>query len=91
MYVVPKALEQYGGMRFWGHVIYPDSNVAVLVSGVDRKFIDRLGALIKRLAAATPPRKVPSAAECRFCDTTAEDCPDRMVNELPVGREPEDF
>ena len=40
------------------------------ISGVDRKFIDRLGALIRRLADETPARKVPSASECRWCDIT---------------------
>ena len=50
----------------------------VPVSGVDREFADRLGALIRRLAADTPARRVPSAQECRGCDITKEDCPDRI-------------
>ncbi len=63
-YAVPKAPEQYRGTEFRGHVIYPDSNVAVPASGVDLKFIDRLGALIRRLASETPAQRVPSAQEC---------------------------
>ena len=91
-YAVPKALEEYRGMEFRGHVIYPDSNVQIPVSGVDGKFIDRLGALIRRLADETPARKVPSAAECRWCDITGADCPERVERE-PQGREgtTEDF
>ena len=81
MYAVPKALEQYRGMEFRGHVIYPDGNVQIPASGIDRKFVERLGALIRRLASETPARRVPSGGECRFCDITAEDCPERVERE----------
>ena len=82
MYADPKAIEQYLGTEFRGHVIYPDGNVQIPASGVDGKFIDRLGSLIRRLAADdVPARKVPSAVECRFCDITAEDCPERVERE----------
>ena len=37
-----------------------------------------LGALIRRLSADKPPTRVPSRPECRFCDITAKDCPDRV-------------
>ena len=68
-YAVPKALEQYRGIEFRGHVIYPDGkNVGIPASGVDRKFIDWLGSLIRRLADENPARRVPSASECRWCD-----------------------
>ena len=77
-YAVPKALEQYRGMEFRGHVAYPDSQVGLPVSAVDGKFIESLGDLIRRLSADTPARRVPSAGECRFCDITAVDCPERV-------------
>ena len=76
-YAVPKALDRYRGMEFRGHVIYPDANVQIPASGIDGKFVERLGALIRRLAAETPARKVPSATECRWCDITKADCPER--------------
>ena len=78
MYAVPKALEQYLGTEFRGHVIYPDGNVQIPASGLDSRFVENLGGLIRRLAAETPARRVPSAQECRFCDITGEDCPERM-------------
>ena len=77
-YAVPKALEQYHGMEFRGHVAYPESNVAIPTSRVDRNFTDSLGALIRRLAADTPAQRVPSFAECKFCDITGADCPERV-------------
>ena len=81
-YAVPRALERYRGAEFRGHVIYPDGNVQIPVSGVDGKFIDRLGSLIQRLADDVPARRVPSASECRWCDITAADCPDRIEGEI---------
>ena len=63
-------------------MIYPDGNVQIPVSGLDQRFIDRLGALIRRLADETPARRVPSISECRFCDITAEDCPERVEDEV---------
>ena len=78
MYAVPRALPEYRDMEFRGHIIYPDGNVQIPVSGLDQQFIDRMGALIRRLAEETPARKVPSASECRFCDITSADCPERV-------------
>ena len=91
MYAVPRALEQFRGMEFRGHVIYPDGNVQIPVSGLDRKFIDRLGALIRRLADENPARRVPSASECRWCDITREDCPERVEAETWQEGTTEDF
>ena len=91
MYAVPRALDRYRGMVFRGHVIYPDGNVQIPVSGLDGKFIDRLGALIRRLADETPARKVPSASECRWCDITAADCPERAEEMGSTEGTTEDF
>ena len=81
MYAVPRALPEYRGMECRGHVIYPDGNVQIPVSGLDQPFVERLGALIRRLADETPARRVPSAQECRWCDITSKDCPERMEDE----------
>ena len=91
MYAVPLALEQYRGIRFQGQVIYPDAQVGIPASGLDQKFIEHLGSLIRRLASETPARKVPSAQECRFCDITAADCPERVEEEAQREGTTEDF
>lgn len=60
-------------------------------SGLDQRFIDRLGAFIRRLADENPARKVPSASECRWRDITAADSPERVeAREAAEGRT-EDF
>ena len=91
MYAVPKALEQYRGIRFQGHVIYPDGNVQIPASGLDSRFVENLGGLIRRLASETPARRVPSGGECRFCDITAADCPERVDEEAQREGTTEDF
>ena len=90
-YAVPKVLEQYRVMRVRGHVRYPTSNVGTPESAVDREFVGNLGALVRRLAAETPARRVPSAAECRFCDITAADCPARIDVGYVAEGNTEDF
>ena len=47
------------------------------------------GPLIRRLAADTPPKRVPSGPECRFCDISVADCPEREGdNNEPEGGRP---
>ena len=83
-YGLPLALPQYRNVRIGGEVVYPDRTVRVPRGGLDQRFIEDLVNLIRRLADDTPPRRVPSAAECRFCDITAADCPER-VDDGPDG------
>ena len=91
MYAVPKALEQYRGVEFRGHVVYPESQVGIPVSAVDKKFTENLGSLIRRLASETPARRVPSAQECAFCDITKSDCPERVEGIAPGEATTDDF
>ena len=81
-YAVPLALREHRGVEFRGHVVYPESQVGIPVSAVDKKFTENLGSLIRRLASETPARRVPSAGECRFCDITKADCPERVEGEV---------
>ena len=75
---VPKSLVEYCGVDFRGHVVYPDAHVGIPASGVDGRFIESLASFTRRLASETPTRKVPSSWECRWCDITKADCPDRI-------------
>ena len=90
-YAVPLARPEYRGVEFRGHVVYPGSNVGIPASGLDQQFVERLGALIRRLAAEEPARRVPSAAECRWCDITRQDCPARIEDEPRQEGTTEDF
>ena len=77
-YALPLALPQYRNVRIGGEVIYPTHTVRVPRGALPRQFTEELGTLIRRLAANAPPKRVPSTQECRYCDVTASDCPERV-------------
>ena len=85
LYAIPRALEQYQNLKLRGQATYLDHTVRIPAEAVDDQFIQNLGALIRRLAADKAPVRVPSRRECRFCDISAPDCPERVDE----GSEPE--
>ena len=82
MFAVPKALGQYKGVTFDGKIVYNDHEVNIRAPAVDETFVRNVTDLIKRLASDTPARKVPSAIECRFCQITSIDCPERQADDV---------
>ena len=78
LYAVPKALEKYRNLKPKEQVTYRDHTVRIPAEAVDDQFVRNLGALIRRLSADKPARRVPSPQECRFCDISAADCPERV-------------
>ena len=85
LYAIPRALERYRTLKLRGQVTYQDHTVRILAEAVDDQFIRNLGALNCRLAADKPPSRVPSRPECRFCDISGVDYPERADE----GSEPE--
>ena len=87
LYAIPRALQRYRGANLRGQVTYRDHPVRISADAVDERFIQNLGALIRRISSDEPARRVPSRQECRFCDITAADCPERVetVPELEVA------
>ena len=77
MYALPRVLERYRGLSVAGQVAYPDHVVDIPADAVDGRFVDNLGGLIRRLASQMAARRVPRPGECRFCDITPADCPER--------------
>ena len=84
IYAVPKALEKYRNFTLHGQVTYRDHTVRIPAHAVDDQFVQNLGALIRRLSADEPARRVPSRQECRFCDIAATDCPERADDDSEV-------
>ncbi len=78
LYAVPRAIERYRRFKLRGQVTYRDHTVSISAEAVDEQFIQNLSALIRRLSADEPPRRVPSRQECRFCDISAAECPARV-------------
>ncbi len=92
LYAVPRALERYRDAKLRGQVTYRDHTVRIPADAVDDQFVQNLGALIRRLSAGEPARRVPSQQECRFCDISAADCPVRVDEaSAPDAGETADF
>ena len=92
MYALPRALDQYKGARIAGEIHYPNRIQRVPRGGLDQGFMHRFITLIHRVAAPEPPQRAPSAAECRFCDITIADCPERVDQGAPPsGGSTDDF
>ncbi len=75
LYAVPRALERYKNAKLRGQATYRDHTVRIPAEAVDDRFVQNFGALIRRLSADEPARRMPSRQECRYCDIGAADCP----------------
>ena len=84
-YAVPKGLEMYRELEFRRQLAYTDHVVEIPPEAVDQGFVRSLSALVQRLGRDGPARRVPSVGECRFCDITEADCPERVEGEPQAG------
>ena len=91
MYALPRALERYRGLKLTGQVVYSDHVVNIPAEAVDEAFVRNMGQLITRLASEMPARRVPSPGECRFCEITPADCPERAEESPPEEGTTDDF
>ena len=80
MYLLPIAqIERWSGKKFEGVVVYADgSERRISADSVDDAFVSRLAEFMRKMISDMPPRRVPSLAECGWCELTGADCPDRM-------------
>ena len=73
------ARDMYRDVTMSGQVYYGEDNIVeVPESDVDDEFREVVSGLIGRLVGKEAPRKVSSAAECRFCPIPREYCPERV-------------
>ena len=83
MYLLPRSdLTRWRGMpagSLAGAVVYPGGHqVDIPAESVDDAFAARLADFMQKMTAPVPPRRVPSGPECRFCELTKADCPERI-------------
>ena len=80
MYLLPKSqLKRWKDKRFEGAVVYADGNEKhIPADSMDDAFVSRLAGFMRKMTSDMPPRRVPSLAECGWCELTSADCPDRM-------------
>ena len=90
-YALVRAIPQYRNVRVSGEVVYPTHTVPIPPEAVTGQFVEDLSTLIRRLAADVPPGRVPSSSECRFCDISVLDCPERVEDKPTAEGATDDF
>lgn len=78
MMFLPACIEKYAGISFDGEVVYTNDKVPISYTEIDADLKEVIWALIKRVGADKPCRKVPSCDECKWCDISKEDCSERI-------------
>ena len=67
------------GRAVTGEVYYGEDNTGpIAAAAADEEFREMVEGLIGRLTAKAPPRKIPTASECRFCPIPKDYCPERI-------------
>ena len=78
MMFLPRCIKEYEHTQFDGTVVYTDSEVPISWTDIDSDLRRWVWDLIKRIGSNKLCRKVPSYGECRWCDISKEDCPERI-------------
>jgi len=78
MLVLPLTHPSCKGISLAGEVQYRDVRLPIAAAKLDDQMKRLIRATIERVGDDVPLPRVPSASECRFCDITAADCPDRI-------------
>ena len=81
MRVLPITHVACRGVPLAGEVQYRDASVRIEPSQLTDELKGLIRGTIERVGASAPAVKVPSLSECRFCEITAADCPERVDEE----------
>ena len=79
MYALPRSLPEYREIEIHGRVAYPDGHrIEIHSSAIDESFERTMNHWLEMATQGTPPRRVPSEDNCRFCKISVNDCRDRI-------------
>lgn len=67
------------GRRLEGRIVYKGMVVDVPSSRIDNELRDLFRKTVLTVGGAEPAKKVPSWGECRYCDISKGDCPERIL------------
>ncbi|MEI6451070.1 MAG: hypothetical protein WCP98_14170 [Actinomycetes bacterium] len=81
MRVLPLTHAACRGVPLAGEVQYRDASLPIAPGQLTDELKGLIRGTIERVGGAAPAVKVPSFSECRFCDITAADCPERVDEE----------
>ncbi len=78
MLALPLTHQACRGVRLGGEVQYRDSRLAIAPEKLTGELKGLILRTIESVGGEAPLPRVPSLSECRFCDITAADCPERI-------------
>jgi hypothetical protein len=88
MMFLPYSTGLYKGKKMEGCVVYKTGHSEVPHQIIDDKFKKNVTYFLDILESSVPPSKLPSHTGCSWCDLTAADCPEKVVNESTIENEP---
>ena len=81
MRVLPLTHVACRGVPLAGEVQYRDASLHIEPGQLTDELKGLIRGTIERVGSETPAVKAPSLSECRFCEITAADCPERVDEE----------
>ena len=85
MLLLPLSHQKCRGMELEGRLVYLDEVMEISGDQVRGEFKRQFREMIALLSQPVPPRKVACFHACRYCDISAQHCPER-VEESPSAR-----
>jgi hypothetical protein len=88
MLILPYVRPAWKGKDLHGRVQYRDNLVEIPATAVDTEFRALFRRTMEQVGGNTALPRMPSHTECRFCDISRRDCPQR-IESPPLDIEPE--
>jgi hypothetical protein len=89
-YCLPYASPIYKGKVLNGCVIYKTDRIEVPSQMIDEAFNKKAVYFLNIVESANAPDRCPSAVECKYCDLSSDDCPEKMLStETSEAKQPE--
>lgn len=85
MMVLPHTHAACKDVPLAGEVQYRDASVHIVPEQISDEMRWLIRGVIERVGGPDEPARVPSLSECRFCDLTAADCPERVEEPAAGG------
>jgi hypothetical protein len=79
MLALPHVDGPWKGLKLDGRLIYSNTIVDVPSSKIDAELKELFRKAVLQIGGPEPARKVPSWGECRYCDISQADCPERIT------------
>jgi len=89
--LLPVAVDHCKSRSLEGRIIYKESTLDVPSSKVNDELKQLFRKTVLKVGGQAPPKKAPSWGECRFCDISKADCPQRVDVEPTATAEDHDL